>query len=68
MRFSPSAPRVRLALFGDLENGRITKGFLTLTHDIYGYLPTLPDPYVSSYTGIHRSNGARAAWRGCSSR
>jgi hypothetical protein len=39
-----------LTLFGDLDDGRLTKGTLTLTHDIGLYLPTLPDPYVASYT------------------
>jgi hypothetical protein len=47
--FMVSAPR-SLTLFGDLEDGRILRGTLTLTHDIALYLPTLPDPYVASYT------------------
>ena len=47
--FSVAGPR-GLALFGRLDDGRITQGFLALTYDIYQYLPTLPDPYVASYT------------------
>ncbi len=55
--FSVSRPR-SLALVGVLEEGRLTSGRLALTHDIYRYLPTLPDPYVASYTGFM---GDRAA-------
>lgn len=51
--FTVSHPR-SLVLFGVLEEGRIISGLLALTHDIYRYLPTLPDPYVSSYTGFAR--------------
>ena len=47
--FTVSPPR-SLVLFGELLEGRIINGLLALTHDIYRYLPTLPDPYVSSYT------------------
>ena len=53
--FTVTGPR-RLALFGVLEKGRITKGLLALTHDIYRYLPTLPDPYVASYTAFRRES------------
>lgn len=55
--FTVSPPR-SMALFGVLENSRIVSGRLALTHDIYRYLPTLPDPYVSSYTGFARDRGA----------
>jgi hypothetical protein len=55
--FTVSPPR-SLVLFGVLENSRITSGLLALTHDIYRYLPTLPDPYVSSYTGFARERVA----------
>jgi hypothetical protein len=54
--FTVSPPR-SLVLFGVLEASRITSGLLALTHDIYRYLPTLPDPYVSSYTGFTRDRG-----------
>jgi hypothetical protein len=54
--FTVSPPR-SLVLFGVLEDSRITSGLLALTHDIYRYLPTLPDPYVSSYTGFARERG-----------
>lgn len=47
-----------LTLVGDLEDGRITKGTLTLTHDIRLYLPTLPDPYVATYTPYLRDPAA----------
>jgi hypothetical protein len=60
--FGVGGPR-SLALFGDLEDGRITKGFLALTHDIYQYLPTLPDPYVASYTAYTRERGAAGLGR-----
>ena len=55
--FTVTGPR-SLVLFGVLEKGRITKGLLALTHDIYRYLPTLPDPYVASYTGSLRESAA----------
>lgn len=55
--FTVSPPR-SLVVFGVLENGRITSGLLALTHDIYRYVPTLPDPYVSSYTRFARERGA----------
>lgn len=54
--FTVSPPR-SLVLFGVLEESRIISGLLALTHDIYRYLPTLPDPYVSSYTGFARERG-----------
>jgi hypothetical protein len=47
--FTVGSPR-SLALIGELEGGRLTKGVLALGHDIWRYLPTLPDPYVASYT------------------
>jgi len=52
------SPARSLVLFGVLEDGRIVSGLLALTHDIYRYLPTLPDPYVSSYTGFARERAA----------
>ena len=56
--FSVSRP-YSLFLFGTLENGNeITKGMVALMFGIYQYLPTLPDPYVASYTAFF---GARAA-------
>jgi hypothetical protein len=55
--FAVGGPR-SLALFGDLDNGRITKGTLALTHDIHRYLPTLPDPYVATYTPYLRDPAA----------
>jgi hypothetical protein len=54
--FTVSSPR-SLVLFGVLEESRMISGLLALTHDIYRYLPTLPDPYVSSYTGFARESG-----------
>ena len=55
--FTVTGPR-SLALFGVLEEGRITRGLLALTHDIHRYLPTLPDPYVASYTAFLRDSAA----------
>jgi hypothetical protein len=50
--FSVSRP-YSLFLFGKLENeNEITKGVLVLMFGVYLYLPTLPDPYVASYTGF----------------
>lgn len=44
-----------LFLSGELEgDDEITKGTVALLHGIYLYLPTLPDPYVASYTGLFR--------------
>ena len=38
-------------LTGKLENeGQITKGAVTLHFGVYRYYPTLPDPYVASFT------------------
>jgi hypothetical protein len=49
-----------LFLFGKLENGNeITKGFAALMFGIHEYLPTLPDPYVASYTAFLRDRAAR---------
>jgi hypothetical protein len=46
-------PPMGLFLFGDLQNDNaITTGNMTLTFGIYGYLPTLPDPYAASYTAF----------------
>ena len=50
-----------LSLLGELEDGHITKGTLTLTHDIGQYLPTLPDPYVASYTAYLRDAAAHGS-------
>ena len=42
-----------LFLFGSLEHeNEITKGGVALMFGVYLYLPTLPDPYVASYTGL----------------
>ncbi len=50
--FSVSRP-YSLFLLGKLENeNEITKGVLVLMFGVYLYLPTLPDPYVASYTGF----------------
>ncbi|MCU1248646.1 MAG: hypothetical protein JWQ49_1675 [Edaphobacter sp.] len=49
-----------LFLFGKLENGNeITKGFAALMFGIHEYLPTLPDPYVASYTAFLHDRAAR---------
>jgi len=55
--FTVSAPR-SLVLIGELDGNRITNGALALSHDIRRYLPTLPDPYVASYTFYLRELGA----------
>ena len=60
--FTVSPPR-SLVLFGVLENGRIISGLLALTHDIYRYLPTLPDPYVVVIHGIRTGACVRRASR-----
>ncbi len=60
--FTVGAPR-SIALFGILEEGRLTSGLLALTHDIYRFLPTLPDPYVASYTE-HLRDSAVAGFGG----
>jgi len=60
--FNVSRPRT-LVLFGDLEAGRITSGLFALTHDIFLYLPTLPDPYVATYTPFLREPTALASGR-----
>ena len=50
-----------LFLFGKLENGNeITKGVVALMFGIYEYLPTLPDPYVASYTASSCATGRPA--------
>jgi hypothetical protein len=61
--FTVSPPR-SVVLFGVLEEGRVISGLLALTHDIYRYLPTLPDPYVSSYTGFTRERAASPGFAG----
>ena len=49
-----------LFLLGKLENGNeITKGVAALMFGIHEYLPTLPDPYVASYTAFLRDRAAR---------
>lgn len=55
--FQVGSPR-SLALFGTLEGDRLTSGTLALSHDIRLYLPTLPDPYVASYTPYLRDTAA----------
>ena len=50
--FGVSAP-YSLFLSGELKgDDTITKGVVTLMYGIYQYLPTLPDPYVASYTQL----------------
>jgi hypothetical protein len=50
--FAVSRP-YSLFLFGKLENeNEISKGVLVSMFGVYLYLPTLPDPYVASYTGL----------------
>ena len=57
--FNVSRP-YSLFLSGTLgEDDQITKGTLALQFAIYLYLPTLPDPYVASYTTFLRAAGAR---------
>lgn len=57
--FSVSRP-YSLFLFGKLENGNeVTKGFAALMFGIHEYLPTLPDPYVASYTAFLGDRAAR---------
>jgi len=58
------SPARSVVLFGVLAEGRIISGLLALTHDIYRYLPTLPDPYVSSYAGFARERVASAGITG----
>lgn len=61
--FTVSAPRA-LAFVGDLnDEDRIAKGVLAITHDIHRYLPTLPDPYVASYTAFLREPDASGLGR-----
>jgi hypothetical protein len=61
--FSVSRPYA-LFLFGTLEDdGRITRGALALTYAVHLYLPTLPDPYVASYTPYLREQAALGAGR-----
>ncbi len=46
-----TSPAYSLFLTGDLEeDNSVTKGSLALMFGIGRYLPTLPDPYVSSFT------------------
>jgi hypothetical protein len=50
--FTVSRP-YSLFLFGALEHeNEITKGVVALMFGVHLYLPTLPDPYVASYTGF----------------
>jgi hypothetical protein len=60
--FTVGGPR-SLALFGELDEGATTTGTLALTHDIHRYLPTLPDPYVATYTPYLRDPAALGAGR-----
>ncbi len=56
--FSVSRP-YSLHLIGDLEHdSAITRGALALTHAVHLYLPTLPDPYVATYTPFLRDPAA----------
>jgi len=57
--FNVSRP-YSLFLAGTLRgDDQIIKGALALQFAIYLYLPTLPDPYVASYTSFLRAAGAR---------
>ena len=57
--FTVSRP-YSLFLFGKLEgDNEITKGVVVLMFGVYLYLPTLPDPYVASYTGLLGDRGRR---------
>ncbi|WP_293676944.1 hypothetical protein [uncultured Phenylobacterium sp.] len=60
--FTVNRPR-GLGLFGELVDGRVTAGLLAMSHDILSYLPTLPDPYVASYTHLLRDRAASALGR-----
>lgn len=52
--FSVTRP-YSLFLTGELENDEnVTDGIVALMYGIYLYLPTLPDPYVASYTHLLR--------------
>jgi hypothetical protein len=55
--FHVGSPR-SLALFGTLEGDRLVNGTLALAHAIRLCLPTLPDPYVASYTPYLRDPAA----------
>ncbi len=57
--FTVSCP-YSVFLFGKLEDDdEVTKGVVALMFGVYLYLPTLPDPYVASYTGFLRDRGGR---------
>lgn len=43
-----------LFLTGNLVGDQIEKGVVALLYAVYLYLPTLPDPYVASYTSVLR--------------
>ena len=52
--FKVTAP-YSLFLSGELEgDNQLKNGGLVLMYGVHQYLPTLPDPYVSSYTAIQR--------------
>jgi hypothetical protein len=54
--FNVSRP-YSLFVYGVLENdNQITEGVVALMFGVYLYLPTLPDPYVASYTSALRSD------------
>jgi len=56
--FNVSRP-YSMFLFGDLdEDDEIVRGILALTHAVLLYLPTLPDPYVATYTPFLRDTVA----------
>ncbi|HKR85576.1 MAG TPA: hypothetical protein VJS37_15565 [Terriglobales bacterium] len=58
--FSVSCP-YSLFLSGKLENGnQVTDGVVSLMFGIYQYIPTLPDPYVASFTAMFRERGAHS--------
>jgi hypothetical protein len=59
--FSVTKP-YSLFITGELHNdNQLTKGVVAMTYGIYIYLPTLPDPYVASYTSMVRGREAMAA-------
>lgn len=45
-----------LFLTGELVDNQIQKGVVVLLYAVYLYLPTLPDPYVASYTSALRAS------------
>lgn len=48
-----------LFLTGELVDDQIEKGVVALLYGVYFYLPTLPDPYVASYTSLLRETSGK---------